>query len=1304
MPAANNSKPETGRLKGMGLAFSGSIFHRRTLLSVLLFTVCWWGMYAFFDGIQRKNIDSHLFAHTKILETTYRASVERFQLAMSMAVEDTVLQEEVLQTFARGIKASGEARQQARDELYRMLLPRYQVLREKGIQLFHFHTRDAESFLRFHMPDRHGDSLREVRPSLVLANKEKRAVSGFEMGRVKSGFRNVFPLIYRGEHLGSVELSFSFEEIRNVMSSLGKSKHYQLILHRDVVIERLFEQWRAQYPASGISADFVLDGALNASAEPRTEPEQIQQVNTLLRRDKTLQTKLAKGEGFSVPALLPDTSWSVSFVPVIDTLDRSVGYFVSYGQDPFIANLRSDFSGKLITRTLVLFGIFLVAYMFYLSRVALRHEKQALEVVMNTIGEGLYVMNRDGIVTQVNSVFTQMLGYRESEVLGRVGHDLFHDKNFEGECSSKDDCPIFISAKNGVAYFGKDVFLHKEGHPVQVEVDARPIIRDGFDGSVIAFRDIGERVRLEGEMQAKERLLSSIVENIPIMVFLKRADDLSFALFNKAGEELLGMDRAKLLGRSDYDFFPREQADFFTARDREVLGSPEILDIPEEPIETRERGIRTLHTKKLALRNSAGEAEYLLGISEDITELREYRQNLEELVARRTTALETVQQKYQRLLDEMGNEFLAYSFTREGRVTYVSNSVEAIFGLSRDEILGKVWTEVIEWLPEDVEKTAEIMEGLFSGQRDSSEMERCFIHPDGQIHTIYSSSHLAWNEAGDEPSIEGVLIDITGRKRTEMELHKAKLAAEEANIAKSTFLANMSHEIRTPMNGVIGMTEVLLKTSLGEEQRRMTQVIHDSAQTQLFILNDILDFSKIEAGRLDLSIEPFALADLVGKVCATLSGHAGKRAVTLHCEVDPDIPCALAGDAFRVRQILTNFTTNAIKFSSGLERAGEVEVKARLDGERDGRIWVELSVHDNGIGMDAATRKRLFQPFTQADSSTTRRYGGTGLGLVISMRLAEAMGGGIEVESVPDAGSTFRVRLPFAQADESHLAVVPDEAEVPLEQSPVPGREEAIRQGRLILVAEDNETNQEVIREQLAMLGFQCDVAADGREGYKRWLSGDYALVLSDIHMPHTDGYQLASAIRAEEQKRDSGKKAAHTPVLALTANVLKGEADRCRAVGMDGYLAKPVPLSQLMSEIIRWLPPEAAESTPATNRGDENLDLAVFDSGMLTRMVGDNPAIHASLLKKFLDNAQLRKASLQAAWRDSDLATVGQEAHSLKSAARSVGAIQLGQMCEALEHAGKAGDAAVAGTLFAEFDAALENASMAIDAFLAKV
>ena len=469
------------------------------------------------------------------------------------------------------------------------------------------------------------------------------------------------------------------------------------------------------------------------------------------------------------------------------------------------------------------------------------------------------------------------------------------------------------------------------------------------------------------------------------------------------------------------------------------------------------------------------------------------------------------------------------------------------------------------------------------------------------------------------PRVVGTQTDIDHLKRMEQQ-------ALAANQAKSEFLANMSHEIRTPMNGVIGMVDVLINTALNDRQLQMAKIIRDSAYTQLSILNDILDFSKIEAGKLELAPEPFSVKDVVNNICMLLNNQAALKRVRLIKVIAAELPQSLEGDVLRLRQILNNFISNAIKFSSGLDRQGIVSVHVRLVEEDLQRVWVEFNVQDNGIGMDNATLAKLFQPFQQADVSTTKRFGGTGLGLIISQRLIDMMQGQLTVESTPAVGSLFRVRLPFHRTQaipfsvEDHCEENYGCAIAPVK---VPTREEALRNQQLILIA-SNETNQEVILQQLNLLGFSADVVSNGQEALHRVMSNDYALLLTDIHMPVMDGYQLTAAIRLEESKAKSQQ---HLPIIALTAIALKGEDAYCKTLGMDDYLAKPTTLHALKAALEMWLPHVNVQSSfPEASLNSAmggNTESLVWDRNVLVSMVGDDEALNKRLLGKFLANAE---------------------------------------------------------------------------------
>ena len=663
--------------------------------------------------------------------------------------------------------------------------------------------------------------------------------------------------------------------------------------------------------------------------------------------------------------------------------------------------------------------------------------------------------------------------------------------------------------------------------------------------------------------------------------------------------------------------------------------------------------------------------------------LRRLNADLEDRVQQRTAALAETHEElsqnealFRHTLDGMleGCQIVGWDW----RYCYVNAAAAEQGQRAAADLLGRTMMEAYPGI-----EASELFPRLRNcmEQRVPERFDNEFVYPDGARR---------WFELSMLPAPEGISIfsvDITERRCAEeavratnadlerrvaertTELVEATELADAANRAKSVFLATMSHEIRTPMNGVLGMLELLALTRLDAEQRGAVGVVRESGRSLLRIIDDILDFSKIEAGRLELQPEAASVARLIERVRQIYEGMASSKGLVLDVAVDPRIGAALIFDPVRLGQILNNLLSNALKFT----HEGRISVSARML-ERSGSFeTLRIAVSDTGIGISAEDRARLFQPFSQA-GLPAQQHGGSGLGLAICRRLAEMMGGSIEIESELGQGTRLTLTLTLPQADVSELPQQhPDVGASSLatalaSRRVAPSMEEAQRDGTLALVVDDHPTNRAVLLHQLRALGYAAEAVDDGEQALRAWQRRRPGIVITDCNMPRMSGYELARAIRSAEAL--SG--APRTPLLACTANVLGGEAEACLAAGMDGHLPKPVAIGQLMAALDQWLPLPGEKTIAARSAGRpaDADEVPVFDTSVLAPLAQARSGAVEQILREYRLSTANDARELRELIERGDNAAIGQLAHRMRGASQSVGAQGLASICDRIERA----------------------------------
>ncbi|MDP1650038.1 MAG: PAS domain S-box protein [Rubrivivax sp.] len=734
------------------------------------------------------------------------------------------------------------------------------------------------------------------------------------------------------------------------------------------------------------------------------------------------------------------------------------------------------------------------------------------------------VLHRGGRVIDANPSAVAMFGHPDLQAM--LGIDLLTAyESGDSRERARRRLELLQGQPLGTALPVADYRLLVRGRHIAVRATGVRVDAEGGPAMLAIFVDDTERLAAEQAVRRSEAMLSHLVATSPDLITLTEMASGRFAMINHAFERLIGWTAAEAVGRTSL-----ELGVWASAADRERFVA--VLRDKGEVVDLATRFV----TK------SGASISMLVSAARFVMDRRDYMV----INARDVTASERERLEREAIL---ANASIGIAVTRARRFVLANRHFEQIYGWEPGGLIGQPGQVV--WLNEDDYAEVHRLVGPALGRGEAVELERRGHRKDGSSFLAHVRGRAIDPERPAEGGTVWIVEDVTERRQFELALARARDDAEAASRAKSAFLANTSHELRTPLNGMIGLARLARAPETAAPQRlQYLDQIAESAQSLAGIISDILDLSKIEAGKLNLETTVFDLGDLLHTLQRTYATLADVRALGLRFEIAPEVESAVSGDPLRVRQIINNFLSNALKFTA----AGHVHVAARRPGGPTAAT-VRFEVSDTGPGIDEATRARLFKPFTQADDSTTRRYGGTGLGLSICRELATMMGGAVGVDSDPGRGSTFWADLPLPCAQAPPPAVLADDSR---------GLE-----GARVLMVEDNPVNMLIAVAMLERWGVAVAQAHNGREALTEVQEAvaagrPFDAVLMDVQMPVMSGHEATRALRAGVPGRE-------LPIIALTAAALVTERDEALAAGMNDFLTKPIDAEKLYATLLRW-------------------------------------------------------------------------------------------------------------------------------------
>lgn len=1240
----------------------------------------------------------------------------------------------------------------AHDLLYSKYESLYTELKEQSISILQFHDASGNVLIRFQKPEKYSDNILSYLKVVEITHKTHKSSFGFEGGQFFNAYRFCYPLFDKDRFIGSVQLGT--EEL-----ALNKSIHENFDLNTYIAIQK----------SSNIAKDENIENSPFLSASychhKDYNKKQIALLKEFAKADPAIEKMLLLKKAFATYENIGNTTYILSIEPFYDYKNEYIGFKILYDHDSTLASLVKMREIVLMISMLGALAIGILLYFliknFLQSKRMLQFKSKEFDTLFYTANVVIAIVRLDGTMVRLNKFGQDLTGYTETQVSAKPYIWL----DFVEESAQENLKKLINEARNGVVLNSLQYCLITKMQTNHLFEWSNTIIKDtdGYADSFILMigMDIQEKVQTQKELLLQKEEYEEIFrlsrDGIAILDL-----ESNFLDFNDAYLKLSGFERDELLQQSCIGLTAPEDIEK-VQKATQIFQTEGKLDNFEKSCIKKDGTIVPVIMSASLIKDK----QRILLSTKDLSEQKEYERTLLET----KNMLEKTLNEQEALLEVKTTGFI---HIKERHIVWANDAMAEMFGYSKEELENQP-TKILYKDEAEYERygaqgyPALAKDGIFTSEFSG-------VKKDGTPVVVLASMTTLKDSLNEAM---GVCIDITEHKRNEQELQTAKDAAERASKIKSEFLANMSHEIRTPLNGIIGLNTLLLKTSLDERQYEYAQKALQSSQALLGIINDILDYSKIEAGKLEISAHPFSLEQLLHNTTNLFEYSIIEKPLELHIDLDSAIPALVDGDSLRISQILNNLVGNAIKFT----QKGDILIKAELSQMDATTLTLKISVSDTGIGMSEDERALLFQAFTQTDNSNSRKYGGTGLGLVISKKLINLMNGDIWLESQKGVGSTFHftirlnrvmnsaVLLPdvvefkksvfmvvddndvervvlehilnswgispvlcssgedaLKIANETHIDYLlvdwkmpgldgldvierlaehhfgdfpkiimisaflredlqhksqernihPDEIlHKPITQSTLlealhvkvnlpDFQQNKITEQRFsfngkILLAEDNSVNQLVMKDLLEDYGLQLDIANNGAEAIELSQKESYDLILMDLQMPEVDGFEATKTIRTFNTK---------TPIIALSAAVMTKDKELSKEVGMNGHLAKPIEIDQLLKVLLQYLP--FNNTPPLTTKNDillnERKEFVIegLEVHKLEELLGDKEKI-VSILKTFhITQREFCEKLSQTQYLDKKFQTL---IHSLKGVGGSIFAQEIYDLCVQIEN-----------------------------------